>query len=74
MAKDGELISSKVAFATGGAASGYTLGKATSILLLYYAIGEVPEHVKLAIEFLCEGGLATIGTFVFGYNKGEPKQ
>jgi len=70
--KNSDMVSSKVTYATGGSAVGYTMGKAISTLLMYYVIGDTPGEVKLAIEFLCEGGLGVVGAFVAGYNKSEP--
>lgn len=53
-------INAKVAFATGG----YTIGKAISVLLGHYVIGEVPPDVQLAHEFLIEGGCAFFGGYI----------
>lgn len=75
MANPKNLISPKVAFATGGSVGGYTLGKALSTLVLYL-VGKAatPPEVAQAVEFLigaiCVGG----ATFLSGYFKAEPKE
>lgn len=72
MAKD-VPVNPQVPFAAGGSVGGYTIGKAISTLLFYYLMGDAPPEVKLATEFIIEGGLGAGGAFLASWLKGPPE-
>lgn len=62
-----EPVHNKVKASVAGAAGGYTVGKAISVLFIYYFIGDVPPEITFAINFLIEFACTVALSAVSGY-------